>query len=164
MDSDHQDDAYERGTSSSRGRGGVVVAVIVALTLGIAGTLITLKLTNGTFDADGRVILGQRDAQSQEYGWSNYTVNSDGTCGGDFIYREMKAGATVEVYDSGDSWVARGTLSQGDFDGSTCTFTWKVPDIPAGQGPYTYKFKEQHIVMDFSEAEAKNTTLEYRSR
>lgn len=77
----------------------------------------------------GRVVLSKPTGIADP---TSYFIARDATgCHGTAVHPELTAGAQVSVQDPSGKVIALGHLSPGTWDGSTCTFTFSVPDVPS---------------------------------
>lgn len=120
----------------------------------------------GTVEASGKVtIIGAA---------KRHVLSADGSAAGDRcqgagVLAAFDGSAEVVVLDKGGAKVAVGTLSEGAMtDGSesleglglaSCDFTFKVADIPAGEGLLTVRIDKSETTFRANEAEALAITV-----
>ena len=108
-----------------------LAVALVALALGVVGTLAVQKLTGHhagaaqTFTVAGRLHLTDGDT----------LLNG---CRGTGGYADIEAGAQVVVYDNAGKSLAAGELGPGAEDATGCLYPFTVTGVPVGGGgPYS---------------------------
>lgn len=94
--------------------------------------LLLVSCANGRFTTHGSLSLTSRSIREE----------NDGSCSGTDGAKELTAGAQVKVSDASGTTIAIGHLDDGYFHSGVCTFTFIVPDIPAGKDIYGISINE----------------------
>lgn len=115
-----------------RVRIGAWVAAAAVVATGVT-TAIVLAADPGTLDVRGTLTLFDGGTHVDDLADSGEWV-----CAGDGGYSDIAAGAQVTIYDNHAAILAAGVLAAGvqDTTGSTCIFTFTVPEVPAGHDIY----------------------------
>lgn len=102
------------------------VLVLVALPLLLVGCSAQRFTTHGSLTLTSKSILGADGA----------APSSRRPCSGTAGVSALTAGAQVTVVDAAGTTIALGHLDPGKYDRGRCTFTFAVPEIPAGLDIY----------------------------
>lgn len=78
-----------------------------------------------------------------------------GECEGYRGYDDIAEGAQVTVYNASGKAVALGTLKNSDYSGGVCSFSFAVPEVPAGEAIYQVEVTHRGKVSFSDEAARK---------
>jgi hypothetical protein len=133
----------------------IAIAAVVGIVIG-AG--VTLLVSHGsglgstsTFTASGTLTLEDASFLDQ--------VGTE--CTGSDGYDDIAAGAQVVIYDSTNKILKVGALSDGSLSttgAGFCVFTFSVPGIKSGVGPYSVQVSHRGEI-SFNQSEAGNLSL-----
>ncbi|MBV9831075.1 MAG: DUF2510 domain-containing protein [Marmoricola sp.] len=138
---------------SNRGKwialGAIALVLLIAAGILVAGLVKNTAASSDTFDVKGTLTLN--DA-------SGFTDDGAGNCQGKDGYSDISTGAQVSIKDSAGKVVAVGSLGESITADGSCSFDFRVDNVPGGNKIYAVEVTHRGDV-NFSRDEAGAVSL-----